>query len=123
MIYLALKSAVYLINTKASTQPPTLALKYHKPRLSACLPASLCGINVHRLTTFIYTSHFVRFSSSVTFNAVGSVVFLSTPKAHPIKRRGQTGGVPPWIFPGDFYTKERSADEWFCLDHKVLTVK
>lgn len=28
VIYLALKSAVYLINTKTSTQPPTLMLKY-----------------------------------------------------------------------------------------------
>lgn len=122
MIYLALKSAVYLINTKASTQPPTLPLKYHKPRLPACLPASLCGINVHRLTTFIYASHFARFSSSATFDAVGSVVFLSTPKAHPIKQRGQTGGAPPRIFPGDFYAKEKTADERFCLDRKVLTV-
>lgn len=107
MIYLALKSAVYLINTKASTRPPTLPLKYHKARLPACLPASLCGINVRRLTTFIYASHFARVSSSATFNAVGSVVFHSTPKAHPIKRRGQTGRAPPRIFSKDFYRKRK----------------
>lgn len=89
MIYLALKSAVYLINTK----PPTLPLKYHElSRLDISLLVFVVWMWNH-LMTFIYAKHFVRGSSAVTFNTMSLVVLLDS-REIPIRQHGQLAGAP-----------------------------
>lgn len=42
--------------------------------------------------TFIYASHLARVSSAVTFNTMGSVVFLDS-KVIPIRQHGQVAEI------------------------------